>query len=417
MVSRSSSTLAAEKSSTVRKHKLGTRLEVEVGPPVVVALARPGEKRWGFHQFPALARLPGGKLALTYSHNADAVQAYGTACPTFVSENGGKTWTRMKSPGHLGSKPHPSICEVAEGEYLCVPPTRPFNLKTARLSMPRPVVAGRGGGTKSLHRFKDCPPAVQAYIRELDAWRWKPGAKRWSPEKIIYDTDDLLVWKRAKGSEAHLVPRTWFEHPPVKLGNELIYADYRTKYLGKSGKADPYGTSTCMVSKDKGKTWTRRGTIAVGRAKSPKGEPVIAPTSDGRLACAIRTSPGPLVITFSKDRGRTWTPVKPLHKFGVFPGLLLLDSKVMVVSFGRLGVHMKFSGDGTGRKWTKPVSLVPARGNWSELSCGYTSLLAVGKDEFLIAYSDFKHRDAKGRERKAIMVRRVKVIKSGELKR
>jgi hypothetical protein len=74
-----------------------------------------------------------------------------------------------------------------------------------------------------------------------------------------------------------------------------------------------------------------------------------------------------------------------------------------------LGVHLKFSADGTGRKWTKPVSLIPAKGKWTELSCGYTSLLAVGEGEFLIAYSDFKHRDAKGKVRKAILVRRIKV--------
>jgi hypothetical protein len=173
-------------------------------------------------------------------------------------------------------------------------------------------------------------------------------------------------------------------------------------------------TSVCMVSKDKGHTWTRRGTIGRGDAALPMAEPMISPTSDGRLACVIRRDPGPLVITFSDDGGRTWEPVRSLNKFGVFPGILLLENGVLVCSFGRPGVHLKFSLDGRGREWTEPVSLIPATGKWDAQSCGYTSMLAVGPDEFLIAYSDFNHRDAKGRACKAILVRRVKVTVSGK---
>ena len=42
-------------------------------------------------------------------------------------------------------------------------------------------------------------------------------------------------------------------------------------------------------------------------------------------------------------------------------------------------------------------------------SCGYTSLLALDADRFLIAHSDFLHEDDAGRTRKAILVRRVSI--------
>lgn len=389
------------------------KLEIEVGNPVIVSLSRAGEKRWGFHQFPSLARIPDGRIVATYSHNEDAVEAYGAACPAFVSADGGKTWTRMEKADFLGMKPHPSVCEAAPGEFLCVPPARPFDLNPGKLEMPEPVVSGKGNGALSLHRFEESPKEVRDYVRNIDAFRWTPAAKEWKPEKITYDTKDLLIWKRARGkwatgSEAHLVPRTWFEHPPVRFGNELIYADYRTKYLGKDGATSARWSSTCMASADRGKTWKRVGTIAAGTDERPMCEPMIAPTSDGRLACAIRTAPGPLVMTCSADAGRTWEPVKPLNKFGVFPGLILLENNVLVVSYGRPGVQLRFSPDGTGNTWTEPTALIPAKGKWNELSCGYTSLLAVGRNEFLIAYSDFEYKNEKGTQCKAILVRRIR---------
>ena len=113
-----------------------------------------------------------------------------------------------------------------------------------------------------------------------------------------------------------------------------------------------------MVFNDQGRTWERRSTIAVDpTGDSYMTKPVIEMTSDVQLVCAIRASSHEtaytqdhrLVITFSSDRGRTWEPIQPLHKFDVFPGLLLLENNTLICSFGRPGVHMKFSADGTGR--------------------------------------------------------------------
>ena len=42
-------------------------------------------------------------------------------------------------------------------------------------------------------------------------------------------------------------------------------------------------------------------------------------------------------------------------------------------------------------------------------TCGYTSLLALGKDTFLLAYSDFVRPNAKGEPCKSILVRKISV--------
>lgn len=397
--------------------EVGPEVQVRLSDPVVVATSEPGEMRWGYWQFPNLFHLPEGRIGLGFSHNADATETYGTASPMYISDDQGRTWKRVYN--HVaGYKPHPSGCEVAPGEFLSVSPVVAFNLEAARLELPPP--AGYLGKEKgiSLHRYEECPKAIQDYMSELSAYRWTPEIKAWRPETVQYDTRGLLIWKHR---DEHLVPRTWFEHSPVKLGDELIYADYRGTYTLEDGKVPLHWPATCVVSRDKGRTWKRRGTIAVDPAgESYMTEPVIEVTSDGRLVCAIRgsaeetayTQGHRLVITFSSDHGRSWEPIKPLHKFGVFPGLLLLENNVLVLSFGRPGVHMKFSVDGTGRSWSKPRTLIPAGKSFKHEdrnTCGYTSLLKVGPDEFLIAYSYFKHKDRQGRQRKAILVRRVRL--------
>lgn len=62
--------------------------------PVPVAVSEPGEKRWGFHQFPAISRLPGGRLLVTFNDRPDRDEAYGTPGPAYVSSDSG--WIRCR---------------------------------------------------------------------------------------------------------------------------------------------------------------------------------------------------------------------------------------------------------------------------------------------------------------------------------
>ncbi|MBA4388094.1 MAG: hypothetical protein C0404_08945 [Verrucomicrobia bacterium] len=391
-------------------------IDIRLEDPVVAAVSAPGEKRWGFHQFPQLSRMPGGQLLLTYAHNEDAVATYGTVCPALVSADDGRTWKPLEKDGtpFVPSKPHGCVFEVLDGQFLTAPPAPNFDLKAAGMALPAKV-----GGTRSfdLFRLDQCPKPLQEHLGALPAWRWFPATKQWQTEKIGYDARDALVWEIADARG--LIPRTWFEHPPVRLGKELIYADYRTMYLLDGGDVPRNNTCSCMVSTDNGRSFERRGTIAA----DPDGtlqmnEPVIAATAEGALVCAIRTDPKPgMLMTSSLDRGRTWSKPAKLHPFGVFPGMVLLGNGVLALSYGRPGVHLKFSPDGCGRGWTEPTTLIAGDEKKTiEATCGYTSLLEIGRDEFLIAYSDFEHRGADGRQCKAILVRRVHAARLAQAK-
>ncbi len=143
------------------------------------------------------------------------------------------------------------------------------------------------------------------------------------------------------------------------------------------------------------------------------GEPTLAETSEGNLACVIRKTDHeqkPMVITGSSDSGRTWTDPVEFCEFGVFPCLQKLKAGPMVLSYGRPGVHLRMSPDGNGRDWSKPLTLIPGDpAETGRYSCGYTSLLELSDDTTLIAYSDFEHIDGQGVRRKAILTRKVTV--------
>jgi hypothetical protein len=185
-----------------------------------------------------------------------------------------------------------------------------------------------------------------------------------------------------------------------------------------------------MVSTDNGRSWRRRGLIASDpTGKVPPTETAMSRTSRGDLVCVVRTTHRlqlPMWVTHSDDAGRTWSSPKTLFDHGVLPTLLLLQNGVLALSFGRPGVHLSFSPDGSGRTWTQPVEVlatgIPKGRKWTwekilqadpervELQKdGYTSLLPLGGDRFLIAYCDMAHEDSRGRERRAVKVRTVGV--------
>jgi len=98
------------------------------------------------------------------------------------------------------------------------------------------------------------------------------------------------------------------------------------------------------------------------------------------------------------------------HRFGVNPDLVGLDNGVMALFFGRPGVYLSFSTDGTGRQWTDPLPILP--GDQKRLLAktdGYTAMVKLNANQILLAYTDFEHKDADGRQRKAILVRGLTV--------
>jgi hypothetical protein len=381
---------------------------LKLGEPVVVAVSAPNETRWGFTQFPAYSPLPDGRILLVYADAEDASETHGGDAPSFVSADQGETWTRFTND-LVPSRPHFSVTPAYDGEFLVIPAIRYLNVQEANVTLPKPVSEAYVYGPFYTYRVGDFSPEVQDYYRNLSARRWIPAIKQWQDETITYQTKDLLAWRR---ENSDVMPRTFFERPALKHKGELMYADYRVRYATEDGHYPSKGGTNLMVSNDNGRSFTKRSIVALDlNGQDLFGEPALEATTDGGLVAVIRRADHeqkPMAICFSKDDGHTWTAPADFCNFGVFPYLIRLPSNLLVVSYGRPGVWLRFNLDGNGRDWTDPVCLIP--GDASTIlnhTCGYTSMHVLGPRSFLVTYSDFDHRDADGTPRKAIISRRV----------
>ncbi|MBT3377012.1 MAG: exo-alpha-sialidase [Lentisphaerae bacterium] len=383
-------------------------LDVSIDDPVLVALSAPGEQRWGFHQFPALSRMPDGRILLMYADAADASETHGHPAPGYVSDDEGQSWSFL-SEELRPVRPHFSISEVYDGEFLVMPACEYLNIDAMGVELPEPVAEACVYGTLFHYRCSDMPKPVQDYFRHIPGKRWAPGSGTWQDTIVEYDIRKLLPWRRA---DSRVLPRTYFEHPLLRWHGELLYPDYRARYVQDNGQIIGHGSTSLMVSTDNGQSFQRRSTLAADLSdRDLMGEPALSATADGNLVCVVRRTDQtqkPMCITWSEDGGNTWEPIQDLFDFGVFPGVLLLGNGVLVVSYGRPGVHLAFDANGAGKSWDHHETLIAGdHAAVSQHTCGYTSLLALDDDSFLIAYSDFQHNDPDGQQHKAILTQRI----------
>ena len=383
-------------------------MEIKLDGPVAAALSVPGESRWGVHQFPTLNYLPDGRILLSYADAADASETHGRQAPALVSSDRGASWKRH-SGFPRAVRPHFSISRIYNGEFLVMPAAPYLDIGTDGIVLPEPVSSAVVYGVSYSYRAADLPASVLEYFRSIPASRWDPDARRWTDTFVDYDTEGLIAWRKEGSS---LLPRTFFEHPVLVYRGELLYADYRAQYAFPGGGYPVKAASFLMASTDNGRTFRRRSLIAVDPAGADlMGEPHVAETASGRLVAVVRRTDHeqkPMIVTWSEDGGYTWRDPAPLFGFGVFPNVLLLENGILAVSYGRPGVRVAFASDGEGEVWDREVTLV--EGDPTAISrhtCGYTSMLPLDEDRFLVAYSDFTHPSPDGGTCKAIVTRVV----------
>jgi hypothetical protein len=387
-------------------------VKVRIEAPVLVDQAPPEVKQWGPYRMPKVYRMPGGELAVTFQVGRDHYCDQGIASPVFVSRDDGCTWERSKwpHPGFTGI--NPVVSAVLDGEYFCVPAVKGIELDVNKLPRPLDVRYDVGAGFQ-VRRLEGCPEEVVKWFKDIKAMRWSPKTRAWVQEQVQWDHRGRLLW--SYDDKPQNIPGEWsqkvyFESPVVRAGRELLHTDYWTQYETTPGKVPASWQCYLMVSTDNGRSWTRRSTILTMPARDNPCEPVIEMNWRGEVVCVTRREKDQrnptMLLTFSKDKGATWAPPRELFTFGVFPRLLRLDNGVLVLSFGRPGMWLSFSLDG-GHSWTRPQAVLTG----GPSSCGYTSLVALGRDSFLMAYSEFQRPNAKGQPAKAIMVRRVAITR------
>ncbi len=322
----------------------------------------------------------------------DSAASYGKARKVYVSGDKGRTW-REDSAAVSG----PYGLRLPNGEWLrtdTVPatPVTQVTLPTQRaerVSYRTPF---------QLYLLNELPEQ----LRNIYFQRY---ASQWAAES--HPLRDPQALRYATGG---LIPQIWWGDMKVLPDRSIVALTY--PYYHNSQPV-PYTSAASYRSIDNGHSWEKLGHILYDEADRRRDgftEPALEALPNGELLGVLRTTDGngvgPMYSVRSADEGRTWSPPMAFAETGVLPRLLQLKNGVLVLSSGRPGVDLRFSTD-NGRTWSKASELVPLpdRSKIQADSCGYTSLLPLGKDRFLIAYSWFTPPSG----RKSIYVREVRV--------
>lgn len=381
---------------------------IQLDEPVVVSVADKPEK-WGFFQFPHIGLKADGSLQVKWNMKNDAMSAYGMDNSGLAnSADEGKTWQIQTSTATIADVVLPN------GDQLAIETPKPINIE--HLNMPKPILTSSAGNTytkevSSYYKLNELPADCQAvYLKRL-----KKGETEWKDEKAL-----LTDPNAARHSTGGLLPVIWWGDMHVANDGSLIAGVYPGAFVNDAGKLVPKSNVFFYRSIDGGHSWNIQGRViyqadtladANGTKRSGFSEPAFEILHDGTFVCIARTTDGngngPMYASYSKDMGKTWTTPKAFSANGVLPQLLQLKNGILVLSSGRPGVQLRFAAGG--KSWTDPFEMLPYATEKDQVSCGYTGLMPLGDNDFLLVYSDFNYKNTVGEIRKAIKVRQVTV--------
>jgi hypothetical protein len=366
----------------------------------------------------------GGYQTADDSHGGGA--SYSNA--KFASHDGGKTWV-PETEEVRNERESTSGFVLKDGtglSYAGFKTMRPAELGLKPLRRPPSWVFP----TAEVYRYADLP----AEVRVIRMKRRAPGGAEEEYDAPLEFPDlGMIRFTVGQNSEtglvaldAPLIPASvrWGRGETCELPDGTLLTLMGAMRVPESGDAAPHFATCLVASTDGGRSWNYRSTIMGSNPEQRwegTEESSIVQCPNGTLVCVVRVegqaagSTANLWITRSSDAGRTWEPPERLSVHTALPALIALENGVVASVQGRPGITLRFSHDPDCRVWSHPHVVHPAIGlhyentGWRDSTCGYTSLIPLGPDRFLIVYSDFYYRDENWTLHKAIMAREVKV--------
>lgn len=125
--------------------------------------------------------------------------------------------------------------------------------------------------------------------------------------------------------------------------------------LASAYSAAPKGRRSFLVrTTNGGATWNHYSTIG------PTAEPSLVRLSPTEMTAVLRHR-GPLLQTWSRDNGKTWSEPITLEERGVDPDMVLMKNGVLACSYGRPGCNLMFSLD-QGKTWGHHRTITDLKG-------------------------------------------------------
>lgn len=383
--------------------------------PVVVSQADADLRNWGPWQFPAIQKLPDGRLAVGYHVEADSATAYGKPPGLAISSDGGNTW-HPAGPDERQISSSSKVFALGNGDLFQQVPLRSVDPAEVSDRLPPSVGTGFGGYRNEIIGFDATrmPPDLAGYRFA----RLAAGSQTWVEESAA-----VSIPGEVRTIYMGVLTFPWM-HRITQAPDGSLWGVIYSKRLQDSAIAQYY-EAIFLRSVDHGRTWALRSNItylpdylpdpsADPHAPDRDGftEPNITFLPDGSIMCLLRTTDangmGPMYVSHSRDEGLSWSTPAVFDDRGVWPAMITLANGTTLTTYGRPGLFLRGSQDPAGKIWDDRVVVVEPTPSQAD-TCSYSDLLAISDHEVLLAYSDFNWPGPDGSPRKTILVRKVTV--------
>lgn len=407
--------------------------------------------KWGAYAIPRMWRDKNGELVIRFNGEADSADTNSMHClPNlyFVSRDDGETWESKPDGENIYDI---SILTGIDSPYLTLKNGEklffqykkncaPIENLTAIKEIEHPC----GEAIMRSYFYGDIPNECKGVsIGKID----KNGNTHLTEINIDFPEREILVNYKAKTEKGDYVevpqyiqPHI-FKLPYISSLNQLSDGTLVGLCTGQNPKiSDRYSSELYLVeSTDGGKTFKKRATVAGGKNNLPYGfggdggEVSLAVDSEGNLFAVMRMdlSIHPdfdedkvwgTYFTASFDGGYTWEKPREISDSSVTPHIVALKNDILLVIYGRPGVHCKVSHD-KGKTWSESHSIIgktlaeernmgrnDAESKYFD-SCSYSNTFVekVSDDTVIVCYNNLKYPDKNGVNTKACFVRKITV--------
>ena len=413
--------------------------------PVHVAPVNAATQKWGVCAIPLMWQYPDGRHIIMVNGHQDTNSPYyeqEVKDAYYASSDGGKTWLPVENGEALKppfSGAEPPYVRLSDGTWL--------NLRMQEDLQPvtgepiKKILSANREIHDYVYRWGDLPEEAKAFrFVTYDAAGKETGS---FPAQLDFPELETSVIGDGILTDGQAVLET--EYMPIQAPRLCAYRVIHgiqplpdgtlggMTYGQDPDIADrPFENVYMVISEDGGKTWKKRGTVGIFDAEMDLGytyENTMTVAPNGDLLVIMRTEhcvPRDIqrrtdaMFSRSTDMGRTWSKPVPLTDSSVTPHLVTLKNGVIVLVYGRPGVHMIYSTD-NGYTWSEPVTIIgktlkehEALGDdymdckyWNMDTYANTFLSVVSDDTVLLCYNDMKYQTGDGLDHRATMAGRI----------
>lgn len=400
---------------------------------------------WGVYCLPRMWRKPNGELVIRINGEQDcADKETATKANTlyFSSKNNGKSWKKTDLEQDISyiTGISPPILSLESGEKIALQNIRDLKpivgvQEDCRFAMPN------GEGIYKAYHYGDIPNDAKG----LKVVRFDSTGKVISSARALMDFPErevfVVAYPNVNGKyvkrDEYLSPMPW-SSPYM---SSLIEYDGQTLLALTVGQNPAVNDRYCpdvylVESTDMGKTWKKRGVVA-SDSKMLNGyggdgaEVSLCKTKTGRLLCVMRMEMSitqahfcDTMMAMSDDGGYTWTTPVSVAESSVTPHIISLKNGVIVLIYGRPGVHFKYSLD-DGKTFSKSAAIIgetlsekrvrditDEESKYGDMdSYSNTFVEVIDDSSLLVVYNNMKYDPGDGKNHKATLAAELKFLK------